>query len=95
MFFQLNLLFLLHLNYPVEQSDAINMNSIGWADAICMAKEYLTPYPSNRLSDAITNLGGMLSDAKTLVRRNKSLASKTLVRRNKSLASGLTVSAQD
>ena len=43
------------------------MNSIGWTDAICMAKEYLTPYLSNGLSDAIINLGGMLSDAKTLV----------------------------
>ena len=43
------------------------MNSIGWTDAICMAKEYPTLYPSNGLSDAITNLGDMLSDAKTRV----------------------------
>jgi len=65
--FSIEFIFLLHLNYPVEQSDAINMNSIGWTDAICMAKEYPTLYPSNGLSDAITNLGDMLSDAKTRV----------------------------
>jgi hypothetical protein len=56
---------------------------IGWSDAICLVKEYLTLKITDGLSDAKNIHGDRLSDAKSMVWRYMFLAS------------GLTASAEN